>query len=41
MRGMVDSLEADASGDPMPIRALLPRPLLSFRQAVKRALMIE
>lgn len=38
MRGMVDSLEANMSGDPAPIRALLPHPLLSFSQAVKLAL---
>ncbi len=38
MRGLLDSLEADGSGDPKPIRALMPRPLLSFRQAVEQAL---
>ena len=38
VRGFMDSLKTDAVGDPMPIRALLPRPLLSFRQAAERAL---
>ena len=38
MRGMLDSLEADGSGNPKPIRALLPRTLLSFRQAADSAL---
>ena len=37
-RGFVDGLKADAIGDPGPIRAILPRPLLSFRQAAERAL---
>lgn len=41
MKGLADSLEADASGDPRPIRALLPRALLSFRQAAKQALAIK
>ena len=38
MRGLLDSMEADMSGDPTPIRTLLPRPLLSFRQAAEQAL---
>lgn len=38
MNGLLDSMEADMSGDPLPIRAILPRPLLSFRQAAERAL---
>ena len=38
MNGLLDSLEADMSGDPTPIRTLLPRPLLSFRQAAELAL---
>jgi uncharacterized protein YbjT (DUF2867 family) len=38
MKGLVDSTKADAIGDPMPIRALLPRPPLPYRQAVERAL---
>ncbi len=41
MRGFLDSLEADAGSDPAPIRAILPRPLLSFRQAAERALAIQ
>lgn len=41
IRGIVDSLAADASGDPTPIRTLLPRPLLSFRQAAEQALTIK
>ena len=38
VRGLVDALKIEAIGDPMPIRAILPRPLLSFRQATARAL---
>ncbi len=38
MRGLLDSRDADASGDPMPIRSLLPRALLSYRQAAAQAL---
>ncbi len=38
MTGFVDSMKVDAVGDPMPIRAILPRPLLTFRQAAQRAL---
>jgi len=41
IKGLVDSLEADASGDPMPIRSILPRALLSFRQATEQALIIK
>ncbi len=37
-QGIVDSVDADASGDPTPIRTILPRPLLSFRQAAEQAL---
>lgn len=40
-KGLVDSLEADMSGDPMPIRSILPRALLSYRQAAERASTIE
>lgn len=40
-RGLVDSLKTDAVGEPTPIRAILPRPLLSFRQAVAGALAIR
>ena len=38
VRGFLDCLGGDAIGDPAPIRALLPRPPLSYRQAVERAL---
>ncbi len=38
LKGFLDSLKADASGDPKPIRSLLPRTLLSYRQAVEQAL---
>jgi len=41
MTGFVDSLGADASGDPRPIRLLLLRALLSYRQAAERALTIK
>lgn len=41
MKGLLDSLEADASGDPRPIRSLLPRALLSYRQAAEQALISE
>ncbi len=38
---MLDGMKTDMIGDPTPIRALLPRPLLSYRQAVERALIKE
>ncbi len=38
MKGLVDSLKTDLDGDPMPIRAILPQPLLSFQRAAERAL---
>jgi uncharacterized protein YbjT (DUF2867 family) len=38
MTGFVDSMKADAVGDPAPIRRVLPRPPLSYRTAVERAL---
>jgi uncharacterized protein YbjT (DUF2867 family) len=38
IKGMVDSMKMDATGDPMPIRAILPRLPLSYRQAVEQAL---
>jgi len=38
LKGMLDGMKTDMIGDPTPIRALLPRPLLSYRQAVERAL---
>jgi uncharacterized protein YbjT (DUF2867 family) len=37
-KGLIDSLEADMTGDPRPIRSILPRALLTYRQAVERAL---
>ncbi|MEJ7661783.1 MAG: hypothetical protein WKG07_20490 [Hymenobacter sp.] len=37
MRGMVDSAKTDLVGDPAPIRAVLPRPPLPYRQAVAQA----
>lgn len=40
-KGFVDSLKVDGIGNPLPIRTILPRPLLPFRQAVKRALVIK
>jgi len=41
LKGFVDSQAADTSGDPRPIRALLPRTLLPFRQAVQQALITD
>ncbi len=38
LKAALSSLGMDAVGDPLPIRALLPRPLLTYRQAVDRAL---
>ena len=38
VKGFLDSLKTDLIGDPMPIREILPRPPLSYRQAVERAL---
>ncbi len=38
MKGLVDSMKADAIGDPAPIRAILPRTPLPYHQAVERAL---
>jgi uncharacterized protein YbjT (DUF2867 family) len=40
IRAFVDAGEDDATGDPMPIREILPRPLLNYRQAVERALQV-
>ncbi|WP_168733668.1 NAD(P)H-binding protein [Deinococcus sp. Arct2-2] len=37
-QGLVDSLAADMSGDPLPIRALVTRPFQSYKQAVGRVL---
>lgn len=41
MRGLVDGMTDDLVGDPTPIRKILPRPPLSYRQAVERALTKE
>jgi uncharacterized protein YbjT (DUF2867 family) len=38
MSGLVEGMKDDAIGDPMPIRRILPRQPLSYRDAVKRAL---
>ena len=38
LKAALSSLGMDAVGDPAPIRAILPRPLLTYRQAVERAL---
>ncbi len=38
IKGLLDSMKTDAIGDPTPIRTILPRPPLSYRQAVERAL---
>ncbi len=41
IKGLLDGLEIDLIGDPLPIRTILPRPPLSYRQAVERALTKE
>lgn len=41
LTGLLDSLATDGRGDPAPIRALLPRALLSYRQAAERALAVK
>jgi uncharacterized protein YbjT (DUF2867 family) len=38
MSGLVEGMKDDAIGDPTPIRQILPRQPLSYRQAVERAL---
>ena len=38
IKGVLDSLKTDAIADLMPIRTILPRPPLPYRQAVERAL---
>lgn len=38
IKGITDSLKLDGIGDPAPIRAILPRPPLPYREAVKQAL---
>ncbi len=39
MRGLLDSLEVDLIGDPLPIRAIFPRSLLSYSEAVRLELL--
>jgi hypothetical protein len=41
IRSITDGVKVEMVGDPLPLRTLLPRPLLSFRQAVKQALAIS
>jgi len=41
LKGFLDSQGGDGAGDPLPIRALLPRPPLPYRDAVARALSQE
>ena len=41
IKGFVEAMKIDGIGDPTPIRTILPRPLLSFRQAAARALKIK
>ena len=41
IKGLVDGMADDLVGDPTPIRKLLPRPPLSYRQAVEQALTAE
>lgn len=38
IKGFLDGMKADMIGDPTPIRTLLPRTPLPYRQAVERAL---
>ena len=38
VKGVAESMGADLVGDPAPIRAILPRPPLPYRQAVENAL---
>ncbi len=38
IKGLLDGMTDDLIGDPMPIRAILPRPPLPYRQAVERAI---
>jgi uncharacterized protein YbjT (DUF2867 family) len=38
IKGGTDGLKVDGIGDPVPIRAILPRPPLTFRKAVQEAL---
>lgn len=38
MKGILDCIPIDSVGDPMPIRSVLSRPLMTARQAIERAL---
>jgi uncharacterized protein YbjT (DUF2867 family) len=38
LKGILDGMKEDGIGDPLPIRAILPRPPLDFRAAVQAAL---
>ncbi len=38
IKGLLDGMTNDMIGDPAPIRAILPRPRLPYRQAVERAI---
>jgi uncharacterized protein YbjT (DUF2867 family) len=40
-RGLIDGMNGDMIGDPSPIRSILPRPPLSYRQAVQQAIAKE
>ena len=40
IKGFVEAMKIDGIGDPLPIRKILPWPLLPLRDAVKRALAI-
>jgi uncharacterized protein YbjT (DUF2867 family) len=41
IKAIADGLAVEGVGDPLPIRSLLPRPPLSYRAAVQRALVEE
>lgn len=41
MKGMVDSIQSEAIGDPSPIRAILTRKPLSLKQAVEQVLALS
>jgi uncharacterized protein YbjT (DUF2867 family) len=41
VKGLLDGMKTDLVGDPIPIRTILPRPPLNYRQAVERALTKE
>ncbi|HXC56247.1 MAG TPA: NAD(P)H-binding protein [Rhizomicrobium sp.] len=41
IKGIADGLNVEGIGDPLPIRAVLPRPPLDFRRAARTALNIQ